>query len=83
MNKYAVAILNFFDNVNEIFIVRAHTELDAIKEAMISSCKSDAAKISQTEWQTQWVTVSQAIEECINSDIAISAPVLIEPFADN
>jgi hypothetical protein len=83
MNKYAVAILNFFDNVNEIFIVHALTELDAIKQAMIATCKSDAAKTSQAEWQEQWRTVPQALEECINSDIAISNPVLISEYTDN
>jgi hypothetical protein len=83
MNKYAVAILNFFDNVNEIFIVHAPSELDAIKLALLDSCKTEEGKASQAEWQNNWSTVAQGMEECINSDIAISAPVLIEPFADN
>lgn len=83
MNKYAVAILSFFENQNKIFIVEADTEVNAMKKALIKFCTSDEAKKSQEEWQTSWETVDEVINECFNGELGISEPVLISEFKDN
>ena len=83
MNKYAVAILSFFENQNKIFIVDADTEVNAMKKALIDFCKTEQSKKDQEEWQISWETVEDVINECFNGEIGISEPVLISEFKDN
>ncbi len=83
MNKYAVAILSFFENQNKIFIVEADNDVNAMKKALLDFCTTDERKKDQEEWQAPWETVNDVINECFNGEIGISEPVLISEFKDN
>jgi hypothetical protein len=66
--KYAVAVLNFFDNENEIKVVEANTPVAAIFLA-IGQSQHDFKNV---------VSVEDAISEFFNQDISISVPLLLD-----
>lgn len=79
MNKYNIAILNFFDNENIIYTEKAENEIEAMKDALINSFKSEDNKIFQI---LQREDIGNTIEEikvyCFNIDICISSPIKID-----
>lgn len=76
--KYAVAVLNFFDNENKVLLVDANSEVEAMVKTL-----SSGDKMLDEEY-VQWIetmlakTVEEIQEECFDGDLAISKPVLIE-----
>lgn len=52
MNKYVVAIINFFDNELKQFIIEAESDYEAFKEAMVKSCKDEESAIHERSWQS-------------------------------
>lgn len=76
MNKYAIALISFFDNENKIFIVEANNEIESMKKALFLF--NGINDESFAGWTT---TVGETIEEvksyCFNGDIGISSPVLV------
>jgi hypothetical protein len=64
--KYAVAILDYFDNENTVHIVEAETPL----AAMIAASELD---LGDKEF-----SIEEFMEEAFNCDIAISLPVPLD-----
>ncbi len=52
MNKYVVAIINFFDNELKQFIIEAESDYEAFKEAMVKSCKDEESAMNERDWQS-------------------------------
>ncbi len=78
MNKYAVALLSFYDNENKLFLVRATNEVEAMKQALIDTCETDEGRASQAEWSKDWITIEEVKKHCFNGELAISTPLLID-----
>lgn len=72
MNKYAVAVLSFFQNENKILIVEAETEPLAMIKAL-----DEFANTENSEWLGKYPTVEEIKQECFNGEIAISTPILL------
>jgi hypothetical protein len=64
--KYAVAVLDYFDNENTVHIVEAETPI----AAMIAA--------SELNLGDKELTPQEFIVEAFNCDIAISLPVLLD-----
>lgn len=81
MDKYAVAILNFFKNDNKVYITEGESESEAMLKGIIEYNKTDE---EIDEDILEWVesmenkSVDEIIEECFDGDLAVSKPVKIE-----
>lgn len=69
MNKYAVAILNFFNNKNEVKIVEAENERDALILVAEGTLEID--------FLDEYETTEELIRYYADGDIAVSKPVKI------
>lgn len=49
MKKFAVALINFFDNENKIYFVEAENEVEALKKGVIEQA-SELDKAITREW---------------------------------
>jgi hypothetical protein len=66
MAKYAVAVLSFFDNVNNIKIVEAEDGLDAMRQA-----------VEYPPEEFTFKSFEEAQYYFFNADMSISDPVLL------
>lgn len=71
MPKYAVAVLNFFDNENKIKIVEAKDGLDAMRLALDYPPDEFAFK-----------SYEEAQYYFFNADVSVSEPVLLDGDGD-
>ena len=68
--RFAVAVLNFFDNENKIHIVEATNELEAMNLAMGNDLNGmDTPCLDTTE---------KFVEAMFDQDVSISFPVLLD-----
>ncbi len=67
MSKYAVAVLSFFDNKNEVKIVEANNERDALILATEESLDVD--------FLDEFETIDELIQYYIDGEISVSRPV--------
>ena len=70
MNTFAIARLNFFDNVNEVTFVTAPTELDAMK--VFAKDYFDSETIDNPELE-----ITDIQDMFFDSDISVSEPKMI------
>lgn len=79
--KYAVAIINFFDNENKIFIVEADSESEAMAKAILLSNKKEDEELDEDyikrAEELSMKTVEEIQNECFDADMSISEPVKI------
>lgn len=80
MRTFAVGVLNFFDNENEVFIVEAEEPKEAIFKALIDSCKTEESKKHQEEWNNlfEFTTVDSLLNDLANQELAVSIPIEIK-----
>lgn len=76
--KYAVAVLSFYDNENEVFIVDADSKVEAMVKAL--SLQDKMLDADYVRWinKIKTKTVEEIQEECFDGDMSISEPVIIE-----
>ena len=70
MNTFAIARLNFFDNVNEVTFVTAPTELDAMK--VFAKDYFDSETIDNPELE-----ITDIQDMFFDSDMSVSEPKMI------
>lgn len=70
MNTFAIAYLNFFDNVNEVTFVTAPTELDAMK--VFAKDYFDSETIDNLELE-----IADIQNMFFDSDMSVSKPKII------
>lgn len=64
MKTFVVAIVSLFDNDLKQFKIQAETDVLAVKQALIDSCKSEEGKQEQIEWNK---TIGETIKEVENT----------------
>ena len=80
--KYAVAIINFFDNENKVFLVEANGDSEAMAKAILLSNKTDDVEEIDEDY-IKWVNdlANKTVEEiqniCFDADMSISEPVKV------
>ena len=90
MNKYAVAVMSLFENINKVFIVEAAGMKDAILLAIRQfHNQEDVAtgkNLNDEDYMIEWykslehmsIDAKGVIESCMNGEIAVSMPVSID-----
>ncbi len=82
MKQYTLAIYNLFTCINEVFIIQAENEIEAVKQAYIKSqkdeYKQDAIEWMESENIINCETVDDICSEFFNGDIVIGKPIEIK-----
>ena len=77
MSRYAVAVLNFFDNDNKCYVVDASNEVEAVCRAVCQH--NDDSNIS--DWVNNiyksGASVDRLLDDLANGEYSVSRPVLI------
>jgi hypothetical protein len=76
VSKYAVGVLNMFDNENRVVIVEAPDQINAVIEAVVESSNSEA-KEDIRKWLSELDvnSVDELLSELFNGDLCVSVPV--------
>ncbi|CAG7840841.1 hypothetical protein CLOHAE12215_02265 [Clostridium haemolyticum] len=79
MNKFAVAVLSFFENDNKVFIVEGSNPVEAMCLA-IAQFQGDNMDEDTKDWINSMKNkaVDEVQEICADGDLAVSNPVLIK-----
>lgn len=90
MNKYAVAVISFFDNENTVQIVDAENEIEAVKRAVITfntRLSKDNSNKEIVEENENWLNITNSsldillldtlLEELFNGELGVSKPIQI------
>ncbi len=82
MNTYIVAVLNFFDNNNELFKVEAENEIIAVHKAVVESIKDESSKVHYIDWFNEYgcnsATAKDLIYDLTNQELSVSEPLKLE-----
>jgi hypothetical protein len=72
MKKYAIGYVSFFENDCQVHFIEAQNEIEAIKNFLVSICKTEESKQSQIAFnETFSDDIEEIKHELINCEIGI------------